>query len=697
MSGSYNHWLVLLSLLVAMLASYTALDLATRITASKGLAARTWLVGGAFAMGTGIWSMHFIGMLAFSLPIPLGYDLSITLLSMLIAVVVSGFALHTASGDRLRGRKLLVGAGLMGLGIALMHYTGMAALHMSPPIRYDPLLFACSVVIAVAASLAALRIAFTLRGDSVWTVYAKPASAVLMGFAITGMHYTGMAAAQFAPGSICLTAGTIGDSVMAPAIGSVSLVIFLVTLLLSVFDARRDLARLAASLQVANAELKRMTLHDPLTKLPNRLLLEDRIGQAIEECRRARTACAVVFVDLDRFKLVNDSLGHHIGDELLRTVAERLRAAIRKEDTVSRLGGDEFVILLRHLASGEDAAIVARNIIATLSAPLRIQKSELSVTASIGISLYPQHGADAETLIIHADAAMYHAKKCGRNDFQFFARQMSSLSHDRLELQNDLGKALERNELELHYQPKVDLRSGRIVGAEALLRWRHPQRGVVAPVDFIPLAEDSGLIAPIGEWVLEQACKQNRLWHDASTRLRVAVNISAVQLQRNGLVATVERALAQSGLEARYLELEITETAVMENAPEAIEMLETLSRMGIRLSVDDFGTGYSSLSYLKRLPLNTLKIDRSFVRDISSDPNDANIVQAVVALARGLGMTVTAEGVETHAQLEYLRSLGANEYQGYLFSKPLPASEFARLLTDAANPRPVYAVVSRPT
>jgi diguanylate cyclase len=291
--GSYNYWLVLVSLLVAILASYTALDLATRITASKGRAARVWLIGGAFAMGTGIWSMHFIGMLAFNLPIPLGYDVPITLLSMLIAVIVSGFALHTATRDRLQARKLVIGAGLMGIGIALMHYTGMAALRMSPPIQYDPLLFAASVAIAVAASLAALWIAFTLRRDSGWMVYAKPVSAMVMGFAITGMHYTGMAAAEFAAGSICLTAGTMDDSVMAGAIASVTLLILLATLLMSVFDARRHLARLASSLQVANAELTRMTLHDSLTKLPNRLLLEDRIGQAIEECKRACTACAV--------------------------------------------------------------------------------------------------------------------------------------------------------------------------------------------------------------------------------------------------------------------------------------------------------------------------------------------------------------------------------------------------------------------
>ncbi len=683
MSGTFNHWLVVLSLLVASFASYTALDLGTRITASKGPAARVWLVGGAFAMGTGIWSMHFIGMLAFSLPIPLGYDVPITLLSMLIAVVVSGFALYTVTRENLGCSRLLIGAVLMGIGIAFMHYTGMAALRMSPPIEYDPLLFAVSVAIAIAASLAALWIAFTLRGDSGWMVYAKAASAVVMGLAITGMHYTGMAAAHFAAGSICLTADSFDDRVMAAVVGGISLVILLVTLLLSTFEARKSLTRLAASLQTANAELVRMTLHDPLTQLPNRLLLEDRIGQAIEECRRAGTFCAVVFVDLDRFKTVNDTLGHHAGDELLRTIADRLRSLVRMEDTVSRISGDEFVVLLRRLSKTGDAATVARKMMESLHAPVRVQKSDLRITASLGVSLYPLHGDNADALIINADLAMYHAKSCGRNDVQVFAPTMSPFSRHRLELQNDLGKALESEQLVLHYQPKVDLQSGRITGAEALVRWRHPTRGLIAPNDFIPLAEDSGLIVPIGEWVMRQACIQNRQWQEQGLgKLRVAVNISAAQLRRGGLLHAVRGALGDSGLDPRCLELEITETVVMQNASEAIVMLETLSRLGVHLSVDDFGTGYSSFSYLKRLPLNTLKIDRTFVRDVSFDANDRAIVQAIVTLAHGLGLTVIAEGVENQAQLDYLRVVGADQYQGYLRSRPLPAEAFAGLLAE---------------
>ena len=685
MSGSYDFGLVLISLLVAILASYAALDLATRITASKGRAARAWLIGGAFAMGTGIWSMHFIGMLAFSLPIPLGYDLPITLASLAIAVVVSGFALHTVSRDTLRARHLLGGGVLMGIGIACMHYTGMAAMRMSPAIDYEPLAFAASIVIAILASLAALWIAFTLRADSGWMMVAKPASAVIMGLAITGMHYTGMAAARFAPGSICLNAELVGDSWMAGAIAGVTGVILLGTLLLSVFDARMASARLAAALQAANAELKHATLHDTLTRLPNRALLEDRIGQAIEECRRSGDRCAVLFVDLDRFKTVNDALGHVAGDELLRAVGERLRAAVRSADSVARLGGDEFVVLLRQLVDGMHAGMVACKVIAALSEPVRVQGQELRVTSSVGISVFPGDGESAEALITNADAAMYHVKKLGRDDFCFFAPQMSAFFPERLALENDLRKALDAAQFELHYQPKVTVAGDRVVGMEALVRWRHPERGLVAPAEFIPLAEETGLIVPLGQWVIHEACRQNRAWQDQGlARVPVAINLSAVQLRRADLVETVALALGESRLAPGFLELEITETVVMQNASEAIVMLERLSRMGVNLTIDDFGTGYSSLSYLKRFPLGALKIDRSFIRDISSDANDAAIVQAIIGLAHGLGLKVIAEGVENDVQLQFLRSLDADEYQGYLRSRPLPCEEAARLLVREA-------------
>jgi diguanylate cyclase (GGDEF)-like protein len=442
---------------------------------------------------------------------------------------------------------------------------------------------------------------------------------------------------------------------------------------------------MAAALQRAQADLQNLALHDTLTKLPNRTLLEDRIEQAIASCKRGGSACAVLFADLGRYKTVNDSLGRPAGDHLLCTAAERLRAIVRLGDTVSRVGSDEFVILLRNIAKTEDALIVARKVIDELSAPVRVQGHELRVAPSVGVSVYPLHGDSAEALITNADAAMYHVKNAGRNAARLFAPEMSTCFPERLSLENDLRDAVGRKELELRYQPKVDVHSGRTTGMEALARWRHPRKGLLLPAEFIPLAEETGLIVPLGDWVLREACRQNKAWqNDGLAPLRVAVNISASQLQQNDLVESITTVLQDSGLEARWLELEITESVVMHNPAEAIGVLGRLRRMGIQISIDDFGTGYSSLSYLSRFPLNTLKIDASFIREISSDNNDATIVQAIVSLAHSLKLQVVAEGVENEAQLRFVQASGSDQYQGYLRSVPLPALEFGQLLQLAA-------------
>jgi len=441
---------------------------------------------------------------------------------------------------------------------------------------------------------------------------------------------------------------------------------------------------MAASLKRANDELQRLALQDPLTKLPNRLLLEDRIGQAIAQAERANSKTAVLFVDLDRFKLINDSLGHCVGDELLRAVAQRLHHLVRSEDTVSRLGGDEFVILQRFATDILDAQDLAHRTLLALREPFRVHDHELLLTPSIGISVFPVHGDTPQTLITRADAAMYSAKQAGRNTYRVFESEMSTFFPERLLLENDLRRAIVRGEFELHYQPKVDVRNGSIVGMEALLRWRHATRGLVGPAEFIPIAEDSGAIVEIGEWVIQEACRQNAKWQRAGAPpLRVAVNVSGVQFRQPDLLDTIAQALASSGLDPEYLEIEITESVIMQDPSHMIVVLERLSTMGVHVSIDDFGTGYSSLSYLKRFPLDKLKIDRSFIRDVSSDTEDAAITRAIIGLAHNLRLKVIAEGVETSEQLEFLRALGCDEYQGYFKSKPLPATEFQRLILSA--------------
>jgi diguanylate cyclase (GGDEF)-like protein len=424
-----------------------------------------------------------------------------------------------------------------------------------------------------------------------------------------------------------------------------------------------------------------MAHFDALTRLPNRVMLHDRILQAITMARRQKKTVAILFLDLDRFKAINDTLGHSIGDILLQAVAERLLACIRASDTVARLGGDEFVIVLPDLPEGGHAAVVAQKILDTISKPFEIRDVELNTSASIGISIFPDDGIANEDLITNADVAMYQSKESGRNNYHFFAPEMNDSSYERLTMENNLRRALERQEFVLYYQPQVNSETGRIIGTEALIRWRHPKTGLVPPGMFIPIAEESGLIVAIGEWVLREACRQNKAWQQAGlTPIPVAVNLSAVQFRQNGLTDLVADALRESGLEPCWLELEITESAIMQNAEAAITTLRSLKQMGLKLSIDDFGTGYSSLSYLKKFPLDKLKIDQSFVRDITTNQDDASIVIAIIWMAKSLKLRVIAEGVETKGPLDFLTSNDCVEIQGYYFGKPAPANEFGQLL-----------------
>ena len=440
-------------------------------------------------------------------------------------------------------------------------------------------------------------------------------------------------------------------------------------------------------LEAANRQLRHLATHDTLTGLPNRVLLDDRLAQAIAHADRDGQAFAVMVIDLDRFKLVNDSMGHRVGDEFLKEVARRLASVVRGVDTVARVGGDEFVLVVTSAIARESVEDIAKRAIELMRAPIRIHEVDLFPSLSIGIAFYPQDGLTAESLIAHADAAMYCAKQRARNDVQCFAAGMDVLTQERVRLESDLHQAVARQQLELHYQPKVDTRTGNLHGAEALVRWRHPEQGLLAPDQFIPLAEENGAINAIGEWVIREACRQAKVWQQEGLQpLRVAVNVAASQFREGNLFEIIHRALEETGLEPRYLELELTESAVMTNPEESADILEQLSRTGVVVSVDDFGTGYSSMSYLRRFPIDKLKIDRGFIKELMTRAEDASIVQAIISLAHSLRLKVIAEGVETPEQLLLLQEMGCDQYQGYHFSPPLPNAEFSALLRQRQRP-----------
>ncbi len=453
-------------------------------------------------------------------------------------------------------------------------------------------------------------------------------------------------------------------------------------------------SQLTQDLLQSEERFRHLAHHDPLTGLPNRVLLQDQGARALARARRNKNHIGILFIDLDRFKTINDSLGHSVGDALLREVADRIRLTVRDFDTVARMGGDEFVVLLSDLVDPAAAGSVAQHVLESLAKVTIIDGQHLHITPSIGISLFPGDANDFDELLKHADAAMYLAKENGRNGYQFFTSEINTLAHGRLAVETGLRHALAYDEFELHYQPQVALATGAIVGAEVLLRWRHPLRGLVGPDEFIPIAEDTGLIVPIGEWVLRTACAQYAEWQrQALPPFRLAINLSARQLRQKDLADILRDILTENAIDGNKLELEITETGLMQNTDEAVTALRALRPLGIKLSLDDFGTGYSSLSNLRRFPIDSLKIDRSFIRDISTDPSDAVLVRAMIDLAHSLGMTIVAEGVETLDQLRFLKFHDCNDAQGYFISKPLTAEVFALAYTqwDTTSARIVSA------
>lgn len=804
-TGSYyNYSLVALSYLIAILGSYVALDMAGRLRSEPNPKLKKyWLLGGAFAMGAGIWSMHFIGMLAFIMPMPMSYDVFWTTFSMLVAILASGFALFLLRTEKKLRADMVIGGILIGLGIATMHYTGMQGMEGHIKIAYLPGLFFLSIVIAIVASEAALWLGLrSNEGPFKRQFLMKIGSALIMGAAICGMHYTGMAAAVFTPikGGIHVGHG-LPPYGLAFYIAGITTLIIVLALLVSTHKqllgsaVKREKDFLNAILQnlhdgiaasdtksgtvLLNLALQKMVgltkqeiskqkwrerigfynpnskvallgeeeplntvldgesihgrelilktkhgqefhvmidgqpiisednkiigavvaihditdhkrmenqlmvqaTHDMLTGLPNRLLLIDRIQQAINMARRDQTLLSVLYLDIDRFKLINDTFGHAAGDDLLILVGERLKNCARSSDTVARLGGDEFVVLLSTLENDEGAITIAHKILMEVAKPFTIANHKAHITISIGVSDFPKNGEDPDTLLKNADTAMYRVKAHGRNNVRFFSEDMNERTIKRLELEQYLYEALEKQEFILHYQPIIDLKSGSIVGCEALLRWQHPTLGLLQPAEFLPIAEETGVIVTIGEWVLNTACTQNKQWQNEGLPLiRMSINVSAQQFNELGFLETVRQALEKSQLEPKYVELELTENTILKKPEETLVILEALKKIGVSIALDDFGIGYSSLGYLSRLPVHKLKIDKSFVHNISRRKENAAIVLAIINMASSMKLKVTAEGAETESELTFLRFNRCDEVQGFYFSRPLKVEEMSELL-----------------
>ncbi|MCH2241577.1 MAG: bifunctional diguanylate cyclase/phosphodiesterase [Aquabacterium sp.] len=699
--------LVAASLLVATFASYVTLDLARRVRQSAGRRRRAWWAGGSLAMGTGIWSMHFVGMLGFDAGMPLGYEWAPTFWSWIAGVAAAGVALAIAGRDRLSWQALLGGSTSMAVGICTMHYLGMHAVDLAPGIVWRMPMVIASVVIAWVASAAALAIFFGLRGQHGSRGLALQAAAsVVMGSAIGGMHYTGMAAAQLPVGTVCRSADALAGQPLAVLVTVAALLVLGSALLLSVVDAlaRARESRLLQSLEQANQDLRqandtlvRRGLEDALTGLPNRALFEDRLQHAVARVARSAQASAlagaglaervaVMFVDLDGFKPINDSFGHQAGDAVLREVASRLRRSVRDSDTLARLGADEFVVMVEARDAAATAAALAERAIALLREPITVRGREVSLSCSIGVAVFPDHDDSGQRLLALADAAMSAAKRAGGGTCVVYEPSMAGDATEQVMLQQALRLAIERGQLTLHYQPKVDALSGEVHGLEALLRWRHPERGLISPAVFVPLAERFGLIGDIGNWVIDEACAQLARWHAGGLRCRVAINLSPFQLRRPDLPERIRQALANNGLRPSQLVCEITETAMMENLSAEREVMDRIAAMGVRLSIDDFGTGYSSLAHLRSIPARQLKIDRSFVMDVTANADAQAVLEAIVRLAHALRMEVVAEGVETDDQRAALASLGCDLLQGYVIARPMPADDVPHWLASLNKP-----------
>lgn len=804
MYGEYDLAFVFLSYVVASFASFVALDMSAHLRKPVTPLFHTcWLIAGAIVMGAGIWSMHFIGMLAFKMSMPMSYDLVWTGASFLVAILTAGIAFYLFTIKNPRPIHYVMSSVMLGLAIPTMHYTGMSGM-VGVKIHYYPGLFSLSVLIAVVAASVALWLAVQSdHGNFGKRIRLKSISALIMGVAICGMHYTGMAAAVFTPIATTTKGFWLSPNLMAISITAFVIGILSVALIIStakyfmstaiqnekdfleaVLDNMKEgvlvcdasgkltlsnhtiealygsklesilptewiktyslykagdaipltmkehpLYRALSGEKLTNiesnmidqknsehafvidgqpikgtegetlgavivchdvsekkkdeAQLKHQATHDTLTGLPNRLLLLDRLTQAIEGAKRNNLKVTVIFIDLDNFKVINDALGHTIGDELLKAVSARFKLFLRASDTLARIGGDEFVIVLPSQINIENTYAILNRIVKRSMDPYIVNKHKLRVTCSLGVAVFPEDAKGSDDLLKSADFAMYQAKEEGRNTFRFFTKQMNTEASKRLEMENSLRNAIVKNEFVLHYQPKLDLKTNELIGFEALIRWQHPEQGLMLPSDFMPIAEKTGLIVPIGEWVIRAACTQNKQWQDAGfPPFCVSVNLSSRQCKEKNLVEHIREILKEVGIKPEYLELELTENLAMANPYEFMQILLQLKSLGVKTSIDNFGSGYSSLNYLRQFPVNSLKIDQTFIKESESKSGDSSIVKAIISLGHSLNLKVIAEGVESKSQLSQLKENDCDEIQGYYLSHPMASDSVPKFMEE---------------
>ncbi|MEX5494265.1 bifunctional diguanylate cyclase/phosphodiesterase [Pseudomonas asgharzadehiana] len=699
---SHNPFLVLLAYLVACAAGFGTLDMAERVGhVEDPTARRHWRWLGASCLAGGIWSTHFISMLAFQAPIAIHYELITTFASLVIALIASLFAMRTLSHTNLQLHQYLLASLWMGLGIALMHYVGMSAMRSQALVYFETGRFFASVVIAIGASLAALLLSSYLRtGAGMFHQLLKYAASLVLGAGILSMHFTGMAAMQMlVPDGADLSLPLADNPTqLGLSVAVITLLVIGSSISAALADKKlqhkeRDLRRvntLLSELDQARVSLQQVAHYDALTDLLNRRGFNQIFAEKIAEKTVSGGMLAVIFLDIDHFKRINDSLGHDAGDQLLTVLAGHIKGSVRSHaDVVARFGGDEFCILIS-IHHRDEARHLAQRILQKMKEPVELAGRRMVMTTSIGISLFPDDGQTCEELLKTADMALYQSKDAGRNSLHFFSSNLKTRAFLELQLEEELRSALHtQKQLVLFYQPIFDMQLGKVTRLEALVRWQHPQHGLLAPDRFIGIAESNGLIAELDHWVLRQACHDLSLLSDKGyTELTMAINCSALNLARDELADEIEDALRFSGIAANRLELEVTENALMGNISSTLALLRQLRALGVSLAIDDFGTGYSSLAYLKRLPLNMLKIDRSFIQDIPKSSADLEIVQAIIGIAHTLHLRVVTEGVETQAQFELLHDHGCDFIQGYLLSPAVPVSDIIGVMQgiDRHNP-----------